>query len=147
MDDDDDDETPLVSSLTPDELTLTVSRCCVHFHPRMRKSQQSAGNGWTVMCRPICLRFHFCAICESLHISLFCRPYRTLPSHLINHTIEVNATQQKSNLRTLPLLFLLGAIPLPGGSVFHGWDIPLRPLFNQVCRGFFFITTGLPLCR
>lgn len=52
----------------------------------------------------------------SLHISLRCRPYRTLPSHLINHAIEVNATQQKpvgseSEVPSSLLLFLPRSLP------------------------------------
>lgn len=41
----------------------------------------------------------------SLHISLCCRPYHTLLSHLINHAIELNATQQKPE-RVRGLAFL-----------------------------------------
>lgn len=45
------------------------------------------------LCLPF---FFFCYLLNaSLHISLRCRLYRTLPSHLINHSIELHATQQK----------------------------------------------------
>lgn len=64
--------------------------------------------------------FFFCYLWNtSLHISLCRRPYRTLPSHLINHAIELNATQQKpvgtgSEVICLPLSYYFPPLhPLP----------------------------------
>lgn len=39
----------------------------------------------------------------SLHISLCFKPYRTLPSHLINHVMKLNATRQKNPVGILSL--------------------------------------------
>lgn len=74
------------------------------------------GSEWTDCNAPACpsLWLPFFFLCyllnASLHISLCCRRYRTLPSHLINHSIELDATQQKpvgseSEVICLPLSF------------------------------------------
>lgn len=48
-------------------------------------------------CACLSISAFFCYLWNSsLHNSLCCRLYRTLPSRLINHAIELNATQQKS---------------------------------------------------
>lgn len=96
----------------------------------------------------------------SPHISHCCRSYRTLPSHLINHAIELNATQQnpvsrESEVICHQLSHILPPFPLIPLPAKRMWDCMQagsfftvqRALFNRVHRGSFFITTSLSLCH
>ena len=141
--------------------------------PHMRNSQQSAVNGWTAPCLSVSLASFFFSFvasvkCKSSHLTPPQTVSHSLPSHLINHAIELNATQQKKKKkkgswqrewRDLPSLFFFflsssSLSPSRRDCNFQaGSFVTVRVFrrarcFNRVHGGSsFFITTSLSACH
>ena len=137
----------------------------------MRNSQQSAVNGWTAPCLSVSLASFFFSFvasvkCKSSHLTPPQTVSHSLPSHLINHAIELNATQQKKKKRAvgrgsdvicLPFFFFLSSSSLSpsrrdcnfqAGSFVTVRVFRRARCFNRVHGGSsFFITTSLSACH
>lgn len=144
-----------------DEPKQTVSRCALAAAPvwEARSSQRWMDGllpAYPSLWLPFFFSFSFFVAsvkCKSSHLTPPQTVSHSLPSHLINHAIELNATQQKKKRHLaegvtwfLPLLYPLRArLQLPGRFVCHGPRISPRPLFNRVHGGSFLYRRG-PVC-
>ena len=136
-----------------DEPKQTVSRCALAATPTWEtRSSQRWMDGLLPAYLSLWLPFFFSFVasvkCMSSHLTPPQTVSHSLPSHLINHAIELNATQQKKKKKgqlaegvtwfAFPFFFffvflffipLQARLQLPGRFVCHGPCISPRPLF------------------